>query len=309
MSSKYSNGKIYKLKCSDGKYYYGSTISSLQRRLFDHKSCAKKNPNRKIYNHINTLGWENVNIELIEDFPCSSIRELHNREDYYINNVLKQDYNNCLNINRVDITDEENKQRQKQYNMKNREKIADYKAFYRVENANKIREYNKQYSEEHKEEILQKKRKYHKENAEKEKEQMKQYYEKNKDTVNAYKIEWQRQKRASQREANKAERDRPHKVGSLSGAACGTCDAKAAEQETKTAARLAAEREIQTCACGGTYQNYRKSRDMESLINPYSSQFLKDLSRAFSSESDSRRCSRRQTRQAFWRCATDYFLF
>jgi|TARA_R110000851_G_scaffold104370_1_gene222093 hypothetical protein len=94
----YTNGKIYKIVNSiDDKIYIGSTTVGLSKRKGDHKSKAKIYPNRKVYQHWNSIGWENIRIVLIENVTCFSKEQLLLREDYYIN-LLKPSLNSLSAI-------------------------------------------------------------------------------------------------------------------------------------------------------------------------------------------------------------------
>ena len=79
MTSRYENGTIYKLVCTDGHYYIGSTTQKLNVRFNHYKSLAKTHTER-VYEYINILGWDKVNIELIEKYPCNNKKELSKRE-------------------------------------------------------------------------------------------------------------------------------------------------------------------------------------------------------------------------------------
>ena len=100
MENKYQNGKIYKLVCNDGYYYIGSTTQELNNRLYNHKTQSKSGPN-KIYSYINSIGWDNVIIELIENYNCQSKKELVDREKYYLTKSKKDDL--CLNFKDINI--------------------------------------------------------------------------------------------------------------------------------------------------------------------------------------------------------------
>jgi len=83
MTGRYSNGKIYKLVNNvDDEIYVGSTCLPFAKRFYWHKTSAKRYPERKVYKHLNAIGWENVKIILIETFPCESKAELEKRERY-----------------------------------------------------------------------------------------------------------------------------------------------------------------------------------------------------------------------------------
>ena len=85
-SKKYDNGKIYKLwSLQTNEIYVGSTVQPLHKRLYEHRSRARKTPcERSIYQEMNSLGMDSFNIELIEDYPCKSLNELHRREGHGI---------------------------------------------------------------------------------------------------------------------------------------------------------------------------------------------------------------------------------
>jgi group I intron endonuclease len=80
----YEHGKIYKLvNTVDDDIYVGSTHHPLVKRLSLHKSHAKCKKS-KVYRHLNEVGMENVQIELLEEYPCTSKKELESRERYWI---------------------------------------------------------------------------------------------------------------------------------------------------------------------------------------------------------------------------------
>ena len=82
----YSNGKIYKLIAGDG-IYVGATCSSLARRKWRHKSKSKKFPTRRVYAKCIEVGWNLVDIVLLERFNCENKDDLHKRERYWIEKI------------------------------------------------------------------------------------------------------------------------------------------------------------------------------------------------------------------------------
>ena len=89
----YSDSKIYKLVNSvDEKIYVGSTCGSLRLRKSKHKAAAKKRPNQHVYAHLNSIGWENVRIILIESVFAETKDQLLLREQYWID-LLKPELN------------------------------------------------------------------------------------------------------------------------------------------------------------------------------------------------------------------------
>ena len=98
----YEFGKIYRLECVDGHFYIGSTIQTLSMRLGLHRFVSKKGKtkNSRVYTHINQIGWDNVKIVLIQEYPCKSKRELEAKEQEFI----KTDNPLCLNTMKSFIT-------------------------------------------------------------------------------------------------------------------------------------------------------------------------------------------------------------
>ena len=83
-SYKYERGKIYKIysKTLDN-CYYGSTIKTLNVRLSNHKSKFKTGIYCKSQD---ILKYDDYEIILVENFPCTSKKELEQREGYYQRN-------------------------------------------------------------------------------------------------------------------------------------------------------------------------------------------------------------------------------
>jgi hypothetical protein len=91
--NKYSKGKIYMLKPSIKDYnleeiYIGSTILSLEKRWAVHKSCKRTTAKTLIEKY----GIQNLEIVLLENYPCESRAELQKREGQYIRN------RKCVNL-------------------------------------------------------------------------------------------------------------------------------------------------------------------------------------------------------------------
>ena len=190
----YSNGKIYQL-CSllTNKIYIGSTIQSLNERLQEHKKGYKyflEGNGRKVYS-FKMLKYSDCFIELIEDYPCNSRKELERREGelqlQFINVIVnkniagrtKQEYCDAHKLQKIEYD--------KEYREVNKVKLQEYddgrklqKKAYRLANKVKFqeyrdgrklirREYNTEYHEANKDEINKRK---------------KAHYEANKDNIN-----------------------------------------------------------------------------------------------------------------------------
>lgn len=166
----YNTGKIYKLACEDGKYYIGSTTRPLKVRLSSHRNASTKTETNNAYNHIKTIGWDKVTIELIEFFPCENRNQLLERETCFISQSKEDQL--CLNT-RNPLTDDTtpeakqaHKEKCKKYYQKHREEILQKRTEYQVENREKRSEYTKQYSEKNAESL----KEYYKEYADKNRE-------------------------------------------------------------------------------------------------------------------------------------------
>ncbi len=129
----YQKGKIYKLWSPQGEedeIYIGATCDELRKRKNLHKYSKDCKSN------ILFEKYDDVKIELLEEYSCNSKAELNKKEGEYIRN------NKCLNRNIPNRTkkeynkeyNEQNKEKIKQYRENNKEKIAQYKKEYREKN-------------------------------------------------------------------------------------------------------------------------------------------------------------------------------
>ena len=142
----YQKGKIYKLWSPQGEedeIYIGSTCDKLYKRKNQHKSKNHNNCSSKILFE----KYDDVRIEVIEEYPCNSKAELNKKEGEYIKN------NKCLNRNVAGRT-------HKEYCEDNKEYIKEYQHHYH-------KEYQFKNYEKNKEKILEMKKKYYQDNKEK----------------------------------------------------------------------------------------------------------------------------------------------
>jgi hypothetical protein len=80
--SSYATGKIYKITSPNtDKIYIGSTTTSLHRRMINHKHYYK---HQKENSSKHMFDSGDPQIELIEEYPCDSKKELLLREQYYM---------------------------------------------------------------------------------------------------------------------------------------------------------------------------------------------------------------------------------
>ena len=137
----YANGQIYKLVNNvDDEIYIGSTCGTLRLRKSSHKSLARKDTERRVYKHLNEIGWDNVDIILIEACDCQNKDELHRRERYWID-TLNPSLNKVLP-----------RRTKKEYYEANKEVIFEKRDMYREANKQKIKDQQKEYNDSHKEE-------------------------------------------------------------------------------------------------------------------------------------------------------------
>jgi hypothetical protein len=151
--NKYNNAKVYKIVNDiDDKIYIGSTYQSLTKRFRDHKADAKRRPKRRVYKHFNAIGWNNVKIILIEEFPCKSKIELEKREREMIDELLPslnkripcrtlEEYYQCNKVvikAKYELNKEVILAKQRKYQNDNREQFKEYQKEYRLTNKDKI---------------------------------------------------------------------------------------------------------------------------------------------------------------------------
>jgi hypothetical protein len=88
----YANSKVYAIKSfKTPNVYIGATTQTLSRRLSGHKRTHNKEKGQTSASHI--LQHGDAYIELLEDFPCNSKRELDLIEASYIRNT-----EHCVNV-------------------------------------------------------------------------------------------------------------------------------------------------------------------------------------------------------------------
>jgi len=259
----YKKGKIYRLLCFDGHYYYGSTTQRLNYRFHHHKHAAKEGTSR-VYTHLRTVGVDTVIIELVEDYPCNSLKELYEREDLYIQDALHDEM--CLNHHRAYVSPiekqyqqiiytEEHRQesieRTKRYRAAHHEEILKkeeaFRQAHRAELAAKQRDYMAVRNITHAEELKEARVAYNQAHKERIYENCKKYNAAHKEEIAAYKKEWAKKKAEEQAETIAAEREQARLA-----------------REQQSAERVKKDRAIHTCECGGTYQFYQKKRHMDS---------------------------------------------
>jgi hypothetical protein len=118
----YKDGKLYKLTNDiDDVEYVGSTCRSLDLRRRGHEKDSRNETERPVYAYLNWIGWEYVNIVLLEDFPCKNKKQLQKRERYWIEK-LKPDLNAVIPTRTDQEYRADTKEHKKQYNKEYLEK-------------------------------------------------------------------------------------------------------------------------------------------------------------------------------------------
>ena len=163
----YQNGKIYELCCIDtGERYIGSCCTTLTKRLYAHKTKSNVCASKQI------IERGNYEMTLLEDFSCNRKDQLTARERFY--------YDLLPNINRQrpmrletdkEAIAKEAREYRTEYNLVNKEKIAEYKKMYNdthreetkrymLVNRDRIDEYQKKYRLDNKATLVQSRKIY-----------------------------------------------------------------------------------------------------------------------------------------------------
>ena len=143
----YQKGKIYKIiSPHTDKIYIGSTTKQyLSQRLVKHKSDFKRWQNNKATKvmSFDLIQLGDVEIILLETYPCNSKDELTSRERHWydLNKEL------VVNKNRPSFTLEEKKKEQKEYYQNNYEYIQEKNKKYRENHKDELIKYIKKYGE------------------------------------------------------------------------------------------------------------------------------------------------------------------
>ena len=143
--NRYQQGKIYKIVSPHtDKIYIGSTTKQyLSQRLAKHKSDFKRWQQGKARNitSFNLIELGDVEIILLELYPCNSKDELTSRERHWYN--LNKEL--VINKLRPSFTLEERKKEQKEYYQNNYEYIQEYYKKYRESRKDELIQYSKEY--------------------------------------------------------------------------------------------------------------------------------------------------------------------
>lgn len=177
----YLDTVIYSIYCKDESIndtYIGHTTDFCQRYKGHKSSCnneLSKSYNNKVYKVIRENGgWDNWEMNIIEDYPCDNVNNAKERERYWIEFL-----SSSLNIV---IPSRSKKEYGQLYNIVNRERLSTCAKKYRENNKDKI----KVYIEANKEKITEQKKDWYETNKPAILEKAKDNYEANKDEKLAY---------------------------------------------------------------------------------------------------------------------------
>jgi group I intron endonuclease len=166
----YSKGKIYRLVNSvDNEFYVGSTCDALHKRLYNHKAMSKHRPNYCVYQHFNNIGWDNVRIVLVEEYPCETKYQLERRERHFIE-LMKPKLNKFIPT-----------RTNKEWRENNKETLTKKNNEWRENNKERYKEKQREYRDKNKQERKQKRKEWYEQN----KDNIKKKYEQNKEEINA----------------------------------------------------------------------------------------------------------------------------
>ena len=154
---------IYKLVCNDlsvKDLYVGHTTDFTNRKKLHKSCCLNSNDSRhnlKVYKLMRENGnWYNWSMIEIEKYPCNDENEARSRERYWYE-VL----NANLNTQCPTLDVEKRKQYEKEFYVKNKDKIGEKCKSYRDRNKDKISEKCKIYRDINKDKIKQKNNEKH----------------------------------------------------------------------------------------------------------------------------------------------------
>ena len=195
LTSKFSQGKIYKIISTDCNDVYigSSSVPYLSTRLAIHKYQYKLWLNDNfyycssfklfVYNHPNTCS-----IELIENYPCRSKKELRKRERYW-----QEQLPNCINQKKAYMSNKERLQ-----SIKNYQQSPHYRKLkreYYQKNKTILKKNQHAWYLKNRKRIIKCQQEWNKKNKEYRQKYLKKYYRKNKQAKLKYQNEYNKNKK------------------------------------------------------------------------------------------------------------------
>ena len=180
----YPKGNTYNIWNSiDDEVYIGSTVEPLCKRMWKHTYSSTLSTNQRIYKHMNTYGFGNFHIELVENCPCGSVGALKAKEWEWIrklgtlnHTIASRTWATYYQDNQAQLKD-----KSKQWYTDNYEQASTSRKQWYDNNKDKMSDYSKQYKERNKEHIAELGKQYRKKNKDNITHTFKQWREKNKE--------------------------------------------------------------------------------------------------------------------------------
>ena len=149
----YSKTIIYKIVCNNlniKDLYVGHTTDFTKRKYGHKENCCDekyKQHNLKVYKFIrDNGGWENWSMIEVEKYPCCDGNEARARERHWIE-TLNADLNCTSPFKTQEEQKELKKKTDKEYAIKNKETIKEYKRNYHLLNRDAVLKKAKEYRE------------------------------------------------------------------------------------------------------------------------------------------------------------------
>ena len=205
--NEYQHGKIYRVSdIGYNKFYYGSTIQTLAKRMGGHRKDYKmyKEGKRKnalaVFLLFDEFGVGNCKIELVEQFPCNCRTELERREGFHtqtnecVNKYIagrtsKELYEQCRDVILKRVQDYYQRKKEtilakqkEQYHLNPEVRREHSRHYYSNHKENKG-QYQQQYYETHKDKCLGYGREYREKNKDQLSHQAKDYYIRNREKI------------------------------------------------------------------------------------------------------------------------------
>ena len=143
---------FYKIQVGN-ECYVGST-KNFKNRMTEHKQKSNclindKHYNIKVYQSIREVGWDKIDIMIIDKIIYNSKREAEDMETKYML-MFNAKLNSCYP-----------KRSMKKYQLDNKEQISNQRKLFRIENKERLNNVNKEYYDDNRERLIQQQHEYY----------------------------------------------------------------------------------------------------------------------------------------------------
>ena len=143
---------FYKIQVGN-ECYVGST-KNFKNRMTEHKQKSNclindKHYNIKVYQSIREVGWDKIDIIIIDKIIYNSKREAEDMETKYML-MFNAKLNSCYP-----------KRSMKKYQLDNKEQISNQRKLFRIENKERLNNVNKEYYDDNRERLIQQQHEYY----------------------------------------------------------------------------------------------------------------------------------------------------